>query len=363
MSLASSHYMSSQQLTHHRTIIPSYQQIQTSRYSILGGISRYLRHSANISDRPPPPQKTHTSFAMSEVYCFPFAALDQWYFDAEMIHYFRDAKVRWDSDMPNPLVPFPNQPTFVIQFQFWASCLQGHVKDPEPYLPGQVHGLHGPSFTDSDYVPRVENALFRAFKKNGITDCTVTRGVDETLAFKGHPPHVLCRGFPQIDDYGSEVQNPMRQGGGYNAKQEPWIPLWQIHSPEDSSWKPMNLQRYDIAFVEVISPVLPLTEESYIEVDRVAHTIIQTLRVQKKDGPGINVRCESRSNFCWPSTSHRLPANLKNTLEARFSRVPQVDEERRLAFAHEMFNEILTTGPQPARFLLERPSAGRFDDE
>ncbi|QSZ31901.1 hypothetical protein DSL72_001470 [Monilinia vaccinii-corymbosi] len=72
-------------------------------------------------------------------------------------------------------------------------------------------------------------------------------------------------------------------------------------------------------------PVLPLAKESYREVDRVVDTITQTLRVQKEDGPGVKVRYESRDAFRWPGTEHHLTADLKQTLEARFSHVPQAD--------------------------------------
>ncbi|KAF7858012.1 hypothetical protein EAF04_009368 [Stromatinia cepivora] len=285
---------------------------------------------------------------MPEVYCFPFATLDMLDFEAEMTHCSETLKRSgWEDGMPNPWVPFPDQPTFVVQFQFWASFLKNHIKDPEPYLPGQVHGLHG------FHRPLVGSALFEAFKKNGITNCTMDYGSDETVAWKGHPQHVLCRGFPPIYHYWSGLQSPMGLDGGYDAETEPWIPLWQIDDyGVETKWKPMNLQRYDVCCMQVISPVLPLTEESYQEVDRVADTICQALRVQKEDGPGIEVRCESRSNFQWSSTQHRVPENLKQTLEKRFSRIPQADQVRRLASANQMFNEILT-GPHPTGFLSE----------
>ncbi|KAJ8062070.1 hypothetical protein OCU04_009849 [Sclerotinia nivalis] len=327
-------------LTHHHHINTSTHsniQLSTSTFT-MQAFRKSLRYSANIFNQHT--EQTHTSSAMSEVSCFPFATLDDWCFVREMTHYFH--KVGWDSSMPNPRVPFPNQPTFVVQFQFWASLLEGHIKDPEPYLPGQVYGFHG------SHGPTLEEALFEAFRKNGITNCTIDYGSEETMSWEGHPQHVLCRGFPPIHPYDGSLQDPMRLGGGYDVKTEPWIPLWQIDAHgAQTEWKPMNLQRYQVSCMQVISPVLPLTEESYQEVDRVADTICQTLRVQKEDGPGIEVRCESRSNFQWSSTQHRVPENLKQTLEKRFSRIPQVDQEKRLAYAHEMFNELVTTGPQP----------------
>ncbi|KAF7914697.1 uncharacterized protein EAF01_001103 [Botrytis porri] len=128
-----------------------------------------------------------------------------------MNHYPRDEIFCWDSGTPNPLVSFPNQPTLVARFQFWASYPKGHATDPEPYLPGQVHGLHGPSYIDNGLCTTSRKCNLRSIQKNGITNCTMTCGPDETRAFRGHPPHVLCRGFTQIDFYGAEAQNPARQ--------------------------------------------------------------------------------------------------------------------------------------------------------
>lgn len=283
----------------------------------------------------------------SEVYCFPFSKLDEDSFRQEMdlrVHRNRPRPGEWDPHDPNPLVPFPNEPTFVVQFQFYASMLPEHVNDPEPFLPGQVHGLQG------QYGgPRADKVIFEHFKKNGI-NCTKSYGVKETLSYKGHPPHVLCRGFREIGE--AKLQTPMQHGGGYTAATEPWIPLWQITHRDHHyinggplTWAPWNLQRYTIVPMEILSPVLPCTEESYLEVDRVATAIHQALRVQKRDGPGFEVRCESRNNFRWPGSRHRLPANLKKTLEDRFSaHVPQVDKKKLLAFAKQQYTELIKYG-------------------
>ncbi|CAD6446436.1 7dc2163e-8181-42e4-a0cb-84f625744151 [Sclerotinia trifoliorum] len=284
------------------TLTHSNIQLSTSTFTI-ASISKNLRLLANIFNQHAEKRTLHSPL--------------------EMAHFLH--KHGWEQDIPNPCVPFATQPTFVVQFKFWVSSLKSYIKDPEPYLPGRVHDLQRP------YGSIAGRTLFHAFHSNGITNCTQDGGSDETSSHKNDPQHPLCRGLPSI-----------------SALFEPWIPLWQIDEINvRTERKPMNIQRYDLSYMHVISPVLPLTEESYQEVDRVADTICQTLRVQNERGPGFNVRCESRTNFEWSSTQHCVPKDLKYTLEKRFSRVPQVDKRKRASYADRMFEELITTGPQP----------------
>lgn len=280
---------------------------------------------------------------MSEVYRFPFASLTNSGLEFELaVWEMKPDRPFWEPGMPNPIVPFPNQPTFVVEVQFYISTLSEHINDPESYLPGRVYGLY------TRYRELIlSRALAEAFEKNGITNFTRDFGSTETSRYEDGGQHVRCRRMPEIGSYDAEFQTPMHRSGvpGYNAAKEPWIPPWQIY-PTRVSWRPMNPQRYDVFPMKVLSPVLPCTEESYQEVDRVAETIIEAFRVQKEFGPGIKVRCESRNNFRWPDTRHQLTTNLKQTLEARFSLIPQEDQEAKVAFAHQQFNDIVNKKQQ-----------------
>lgn len=234
----------------------------------------------------------------------------------------------WAPGMPNPIVPFRHQPTFVVEFQFNVSTLPEHINDPEPYLPGQVHGLQHWAMDRS-----LNDALQTACQQNGITNTTIDFGATETAWRSQEPAHVLCQGLPAgIIPSDASFQSPIGPSGdGYAVTTEPWIPLWQIDAKKafEMPWKPMNLQRYDVFPMRVVSPVLPLTEESFKEVDRFAQTILHTFRVQKEFGPGIKARCESRTDFRWPGTEY--PESLKDMLEARFSLVPQENQEIKFA--------------------------------
>ncbi|ESZ91321.1 hypothetical protein SBOR_8296 [Sclerotinia borealis F-4128] len=242
-------------------------------------------------------------------------------FEREGVANDKHEKPLWENDNPNPWVPFPNQPTFVVKFEFYASRLEEHINDPEPYLPGQIHGLG----LGCELGPTHVEAVYEAFEKNDIPS-TIDYGSDKTMAWPGH-----------------------------DFQEESCIPLWQIKST-GVSWKPLNLERYAVVAMTVVSPVFRLVEENYKEVDRVVDIIIQTLRVQKEEGPGIKVRCESRKAFRWPDNKHHLPANLKQNLEARFSHVPQVDQKRRAAFVKQTYNRMLSTGPpQQSDSPTERP--------